>query len=723
MEQMRTKILYLSLFILCCLPVNIHAQSKIKLTSSFMGKMYSTNSKFICFYPINYSIYNYDFYLFNTDNNEITYHYGFKSNEIKIDSIIAVTFVNDNIEFITKSKQDSIYMINRLVYDISSDKMIKLDTIEFYPFQSLSLNVRSHILSIIKDNVLKIYNLSNNLSYKSYDLSGMPNIIAHCLNKNSTKLYFGNGDSIFIYDLQKNKLLCSFEYFILKNTSFQVSPLEKYLCMYNRDRSVNILKLPTGEYISGFSTDNNTYLFSSIYFTANDKEIIAYTDGYLFQINVENIYERTQISDDYLNGSSFVLFTKDSSENILGINNSSNNIYIWDIERKQKKILTTLLPSSFELPYKSNLFIYSSYFNNEYSIITYEPETDELKQKIKLLHNSPYMQILPQLNQYVYLENRRNLVFVDLDNNKEIERIQFDTVLRNFKINKNKDFVVFSDNSYNSYAKIYSLKNKQTIYDSIPNPYYLSIGGRFVVSNSYKISNQILNFYKYENTSITLKKSLKFPISSYSIIWAFNTNDSYIIISDPVNGSNQLFNTNSFLLIKKLNSIPKKCSIKFFDKKHIIVFNFSTDTLFQIINVDADSVIHTELGCFGVIHSITFTNNHKYLYIENNVKGVMIIKNDFFNYLSVEDINQKTFQEISLVPNPATDYIEIIASSLAPWERARVRVYNLLGNVVVDTPPGPLLIEGEKIRLDVSGLAAGVYFVRVGGKMYKFVKM
>jgi hypothetical protein len=42
---------------------------------------------------------------------------------------------------------------------------------------------------------------------------------------------------------------------------------------------------------------------------------------------------------------------------------------------------------------------------------------------------------------------------------------------------------------------------------------------------------------------------------------------------------------------------------------------------------------------------------------------------------------------------------------------------------LVYTPPGPLLIEGEIIRLDVSGLAAGVYFVRVGGKMYKFVKM
>jgi len=30
---------------------------------------------------------------------------------------------------------------------------------------------------------------------------------------------------------------------------------------------------------------------------------------------------------------------------------------------------------------------------------------------------------------------------------------------------------------------------------------------------------------------------------------------------------------------------------------------------------------------------------------------------------------------------------------------------------------------GEGVKLDVSGLPAGVYFVRVAAKMYKFVKL
>jgi len=52
-------------------------------------------------------------------------------------------------------------------------------------------------------------------------------------------------------------------------------------------------------------------------------------------------------------------------------------------------------------------------------------------------------------------------------------------------------------------------------------------------------------------------------------------------------------------------------------------------------------------------------------------------------------------------------------------------VYDVLGNKVLSSPAcsAGTPSEGGHIRLDVSGLAAGMYFVRVGSKMYKFVKM
>jgi hypothetical protein len=50
-----------------------------------------------------------------------------------------------------------------------------------------------------------------------------------------------------------------------------------------------------------------------------------------------------------------------------------------------------------------------------------------------------------------------------------------------------------------------------------------------------------------------------------------------------------------------------------------------------------------------------------------------------------------------------------------------VKIYDVLG-VCVGTHALAPSREGESVRLDVSGLAAGVYFVIVDNKMYKFVK-
>ena len=89
------------------------------------------------------------------------------------------------------------------------------------------------------------------------------------------------------------------------------------------------------------------------------------------------------------------------------------------------------------------------------------------------------------------------------------------------------------------------------------------------------------------------------------------------------------------------------------------------------------------------------------------------------SYTGVED--NLFSDKFEITPNPATDYIDVMLSG-AKHPFLSVKVYDVLGNVV-DTPPGPLLIEGESVRIDVSGLAPGVYFVRVGGRMLKFVKM
>jgi hypothetical protein len=79
-----------------------------------------------------------------------------------------------------------------------------------------------------------------------------------------------------------------------------------------------------------------------------------------------------------------------------------------------------------------------------------------------------------------------------------------------------------------------------------------------------------------------------------------------------------------------------------------------------------------------------------------------------------------------LYPNPASDYIEISCPPSREGAGAlSVLIFDLLGIEFTspslrDTPPSQ---GGEKVRIDVSHLSPGVYFVRAGNIVQKFVKL
>jgi len=73
---------------------------------------------------------------------------------------------------------------------------------------------------------------------------------------------------------------------------------------------------------------------------------------------------------------------------------------------------------------------------------------------------------------------------------------------------------------------------------------------------------------------------------------------------------------------------------------------------------------------------------------------------------------------ISIRPNPATDYIYINLVDVSVF--GGVKIYNMLGECVSHFTP--TLSEGEGVRIDVSHLSPGVYFVRYGSHAEKFVK-
>ncbi len=82
-----------------------------------------------------------------------------------------------------------------------------------------------------------------------------------------------------------------------------------------------------------------------------------------------------------------------------------------------------------------------------------------------------------------------------------------------------------------------------------------------------------------------------------------------------------------------------------------------------------------------------------------------------------------------LYPNPATEYITINLSSINPTLKHEVEgvvsieILDLMGVKTHSTPVGTQNIVSLQQRIDVSNLAPGVYFVKIGDRVEKFIKI
>ena len=131
---------------------------------------------------------------------------------------------------------------------------------------------------------------------------------------------------------------------------------------------------------------------------------------------------------------------------------------------------------------------------------------------------------------------------------------------------------------------------------------------------------------------------------------------------------------------------------------------------------------------------LAFLTKSKVLVV-SNANGTIWMK-DFSDLTKVEERDNITEKEsnISISPNPAGEYIEIALSSprLKPWVGGSVdaiKIFNLLGECVLSVAQTfPSVDSGQTgmsdlLRIDVSGLPAGVYLVRVGDWVGRFLKI
>ncbi|MFH1050420.1 MAG: T9SS type A sorting domain-containing protein [bacterium] len=97
------------------------------------------------------------------------------------------------------------------------------------------------------------------------------------------------------------------------------------------------------------------------------------------------------------------------------------------------------------------------------------------------------------------------------------------------------------------------------------------------------------------------------------------------------------------------------------------------------------------------------------------------------NIVSVED--EKIGERgINIYPNPASEYIEIkLLESSELSESYNIQIYNILSECVSYLTPTllhtPYPSQERNIRIDISSLQVGVYYIKIGGIFEKFIKV
>jgi hypothetical protein len=78
--------------------------------------------------------------------------------------------------------------------------------------------------------------------------------------------------------------------------------------------------------------------------------------------------------------------------------------------------------------------------------------------------------------------------------------------------------------------------------------------------------------------------------------------------------------------------------------------------------------------------------------------------------ISVEERNPDSLRKFTIIPNPTTDFIEVHNPNYE-----KISILNILGETIFTS--------SELSKIDVSSFPSGIYLVRIGGKVSKFVKI
>jgi hypothetical protein len=183
--------------------------------------------------------------------------------------------------------------------------------------------------------------------------------------------------------------------------------------------------------------------------------------------------------------------------------------------------------------------------------------------------------------------------------------------------------------------------------------------------------------------------------------------------------SNNIFPAESFYILP--DSIPHVWDLYIYYSANVVnarwYWGDGTDTLAlyasHVYNATGNyNICVTAYSSCGGDSSMFCQNDSLYRTTANQMIKVKVLHGQ------ATDISQLRMQndDFRIYPNPTNSVINVqVARNI---NRENIQVTDILGNVVIQN----LILSTQHLTLDVSSLSAGVYFVRVGSGIQKFVK-
>jgi hypothetical protein len=224
-------------------------------------------------------------------------------------------------------------------------------------------------------------------------------------------------------------------------------------------------------------------------------------------------------------------------------------------------------------------------------------------------------------------------------------------------------------------------------------------------------------------------KNIKYPVFSpnenYFCGRIYGYPDFHVFSAEP----------SDTLVIYELPVTKEPKYVEFDSLSNIKCFSPNSNSLLMVIN---NQIYDFDLFTGKVISKMDYTFEHEITKIDVSPENstLAVITHDWknktnniyiFNYenyfsqiASVNEINENS---ISIYPNPAEDYIEINinkpSEGLKPSEGSEFEIYDVLGEKVMSESIHPMT---RSHRMNVGNLPKGVYFIRIGNKVEKFIK-